>query len=207
MSKEKLEQAKRKWEEKLAHYEYELSITASAENKFELRERIQQCEEEIKRINARLELIGKDNETKTSSFSDSQTVVSLSQPESLSLHLTKPNNDSKIPMKDVFICHASEDKLGVVEPLVVAFERANISYWYDKAEIHWGDSITQKVNYGLSISRFVIVVLSKAFLNKNFPQHELYSVLNIEIYSQEVKVLPLTKRIGLKCMGFFFFKL
>jgi hypothetical protein len=97
----------------------------------------------------------------------------------------------KVLMKDVFICHASEDKNRVVEPLVTAFKRADISYWYDKAEIKWGESITQKVNEGLNISRFVIVVLSQAFLNKNFPQRELFSSLNREIYSQEVKILPL----------------
>ena len=68
MSREKLKQAKNKWEEKLAHYEYELSLTASAENKFELRERIKQCEEEINRINVRLESVDKNDELKNSSF-------------------------------------------------------------------------------------------------------------------------------------------
>ncbi|MDZ7956513.1 MAG: TIR domain-containing protein [Aulosira sp. DedQUE10] len=103
--------------------------------------------------------------------------------------LVTGNSEEK--MRDVFICHASEDKQEVIEPLVDAFNKTNISYWYDKAEIRWGDSITRKVNEGLSISRFVIVVLSKAFLLKNFPQRELYSALNIEIYSAETKVLPL----------------
>jgi hypothetical protein len=111
--------------------------------------------------------------------------------ESNNLENIKVKSNQELSMKDVFICHASEDKPTVVEPLVTALEQANISYWYDKAEIQWGDSITQKVNEGLKISKFVIVVLSPAFLNKNFPQHELYSVLNIEIYSKEVKVLPL----------------
>ena len=63
MSREKLEQAKRKWEEKLAHYEYELSITAGAPQKFELRERIQECQEEIKRIKTSLKSLGKDGES------------------------------------------------------------------------------------------------------------------------------------------------
>ena len=47
---ERLEQAKRKWEEKLANYEYELSISSSAPQKFELRERIQECQKEIQRL-------------------------------------------------------------------------------------------------------------------------------------------------------------
>jgi CheY-like chemotaxis protein len=92
---------------------------------------------------------------------------------------------------DVFICHASEDKRQVVEPLVDALIRANISCWYDEAEIKWGDSITQKVSEGLKISRFVIVILSKSFLEKKFPRNELYSALGSEIHSTEVKILPI----------------
>jgi hypothetical protein len=78
-----------------------------------------------------------------------------------------------------------------VEPLVSSLKKADITIWYDRAEIKWGDSITAKVNEGLSISRFVIVVLSEAFLNKNFPKRELFAVLNQEIYSNQTKVLPL----------------
>ena len=40
MSREKLEDAKRNWEEKLAHYQCELAITADASRKFELRKGI-----------------------------------------------------------------------------------------------------------------------------------------------------------------------
>lgn len=93
--------------------------------------------------------------------------------------------------KDVFLCHASEDKTNVVRPLSQALIAANISCWLDEAEIHWGDSITQKVNQGLANSRFVIVVLSEAFLNKNWPQRELNAMLNIEASSGGVKLLPL----------------
>ncbi len=93
--------------------------------------------------------------------------------------------------RDVFVCHASEDRASVVTPLVKAFDQNEISYWLDEAEIRWGDSITQKVNEGLSVSRFVIVVLSAAFLSKNWPQRELNAILNIEASTGEVKTLPL----------------
>lgn len=52
MSREKLEQAKRKWKEKLAYFESQLAITAGAPQKFELQERIKECHEEINRIEA-----------------------------------------------------------------------------------------------------------------------------------------------------------
>ncbi len=93
-------------------------------------------------------------------------------------------------LRDVFICHASEDKQLVVEPLVEAFRLAKISFWLDD-EIKWGDSITQKVNEGLSKSSYALVILSPAFLSKHWPQRELNSMLNIEASFGEVKVLPL----------------
>ncbi len=93
--------------------------------------------------------------------------------------------------RDVFLCHAREDKAEVVRPLVNSFRGAGISCWYDEAEIQWGDSIVGKVNEGLSISRYVIVVLSPAFMGKNWPQRELNAVLNQEASSGQVKVLPL----------------
>lgn len=90
--------------------------------------------------------------------------------------------------RDIFICHASEDKRGIVGPIVLALTEAGISVWYDEAEIKWGDSLTQKVNEGLRISRFVIVVLSPFFVKKNWPQRELNAALNIEASSGEVPI-------------------
>jgi len=93
--------------------------------------------------------------------------------------------------KDVFLCHASEDKNAVLEPLVGALDRADITYWYDKAEIRWGESFTKRVNEGLRVSRYVIVVLSDAFLRKNWPPRELEAALNLEASTGEPRVLPL----------------
>ena len=94
-------------------------------------------------------------------------------------------------LKDVFICHASEDKPEIVKPLVAAFKREGISYWCDEVEIKWGHSIPDKINEGLRISRYVIVVISKSFLSKNWPKRELNSALNIEASTGKVRVLPL----------------
>ena len=94
-------------------------------------------------------------------------------------------------MRDIFICHAGEDKEEIVRPMVESFSQSGISCWYDEAEIKWGDSIVQKVNEGLAASRYVVVVFSPAFVQKNWPQRELNSVLNQEASTGEVKVLPL----------------
>lgn len=93
--------------------------------------------------------------------------------------------------RDVFLCHAGEDKAGVLSPLCGALDQGQISYWYDEAEINWGDSVTAQVNRGLAVSRYVIVVLSKHFVGKPWPERELNAALNIESSTGEVKVLPL----------------
>jgi hypothetical protein len=41
--------------------------------------------------------------------------------------------------RHVFLCHAGEDKITIVELLCTALAEAGISYWYDRAEIPaWG---------------------------------------------------------------------
>ncbi len=93
--------------------------------------------------------------------------------------------------KDVFLCHASEDKAAVVRPFVAACANAGISCWVDEAEILWGDSITAKVNGGIEAAKFVVVVLSEASASKNWPKREINAVLNMEASSGEVRILPL----------------
>ena len=93
--------------------------------------------------------------------------------------------------KDVFLCHAHEDKAAIVEPLFRALFSEGVSCWYDNAEIKWGDSITEKVSEGLAKSEYVIVVLTKHFLKKNWPKRELMAALNKESSTGKVVVLPL----------------
>ena len=64
MSKEGLEQTLKNWQEKLAYFENELSITASSTQKFELRKRIEECQQEIQRITKKIEFLNKKSQSK-----------------------------------------------------------------------------------------------------------------------------------------------
>lgn len=101
------------------------------------------------------------------------------------------NMASSPTQRDVFICHASEDKKTVVSPLVAALQDVGVTVWFDKSEIKWGDSITGKINEGLAMSRYVIVVISSNFLRKQWAQKELNAALNREITNGTTCVLPL----------------
>lgn len=90
--------------------------------------------------------------------------------------------------KELFICHASEDESSVVVPLRDALFRLGVSCWVDFAEIRLGDSIVEKVNEGLATSRYVLVVISPAFLRQGFHQQPLRSAFMRE-GKQGVKVV------------------
>jgi len=93
--------------------------------------------------------------------------------------------------KDIFICHASEDKVSVARPLASCFDQRGLTYWIDEAEISAGESITERVNDGLKVSDFVVVILSRAFMAKHWPKRELWAVLNLEAKSGKVIIIPI----------------
>ncbi len=93
--------------------------------------------------------------------------------------------------RDVFLCHAGEDKGEFVHPFAKELRSNAISYWLDEAEIRWGDSITRKVNEGLITSRFFIAFFTPAFYQRNFPETELYSALHREIADNTTLILPI----------------
>ena len=90
---------------------------------------------------------------------------------------------------DVFICHASEDKEWV-NRLADALMSRGIRVWYDKFELTLGDSIRRKIDYGLTNSRFGVVVLSRNFFTKEFPQRELDGLAAKESNGRKV-ILPI----------------
>jgi hypothetical protein len=93
--------------------------------------------------------------------------------------------------RDIFICHASEDKANIIKPLLLKCIEKKITFWFDNAEIKWGDSLSAKINEGLKISKYVFVILSNNFMQKNYPKKELETALNLEFSSGITKVLPL----------------
>jgi hypothetical protein len=99
---------------------------------------------------------------------------------------------------DVFICHASEDKAGVVGPLVAALDERGLRVWLDQMEILIGDSLTQRIDEGLAHSRFGVVVVSRAVLEKEtgWVRRELDALAGREAQGGQVVVLPVWHEVG-----------
>jgi hypothetical protein len=90
---------------------------------------------------------------------------------------------------DVFISHASEDKESFVHPLAEELTRLGIRVWYDKFALKLGDSLREKIDYGLRYSKFGIVVLSPYFFSKDWPKKELDGLVALEVDGRKV-ILP-----------------
>ena len=92
---------------------------------------------------------------------------------------------------EVFISHATEDKDDVVRPLAHALDERDIDVWYDEFELQVGDSLRRKIDQGIARSRFGIVVLSKSFFAKNWPQYELDGLVAQDMNDDRKRLLPI----------------
>ncbi len=117
----------------------------------------------------------------------------------LGIILRMSARDSKVAPEeigyDAFISHASEDKESLVRPLAEALTERGFMVWYDEFELRVGDSLRQSIDKGLVNSNFGIVVLSKAFFDKNWPQYELNGLTAREMDGNKV-ILPVWHNIG-----------
>lgn len=105
-----------------------------------------------------------------------------------------PLMEMSVEMRDVFISHASEDKLEVVKPLALALQSHGLSVWYDDFELKIGDSLRRKIDRGLANSRFGIVVLSKNFIKKDWPNYELDGLVTRSVTGEQI-LLPIWHNI------------
>jgi hypothetical protein len=100
---------------------------------------------------------------------------------------------------DIFISHAKEDKDDFVVPLVreLLRKRPRLKIWFDNLELELGDQLLQKIDQGLTGSRFGVVVLSRQFFRKRWTQSELAGLMAREELGKTV-ILPVWYNISRK---------
>ena len=102
--------------------------------------------------------------------------------------------EAKVKEYDVFICHASEDKKEFVDSLANHLLDIDLRVWYDKFELHLGDSLPEKISEGLKSARYGVVVLSKAFFGKKWAQWELDELTTFEMAGRN-RILPIWYKV------------
>lgn len=97
-------------------------------------------------------------------------------------------------MWDLFISHASEDKDDVARPLADRFIEVGLKVWYDEYTLTVGDSLRRSIDKGLAHARFGLVILSKHFFEKEWPQKELDGLFAREDGSGK-RILPVWHKV------------
>lgn len=125
-----------------------------------------------------------------------ENVVSVS-PVSIGIE-TFPIALTEKPM-DCFVSYAGEDR-EIVKRLVNALTERSVQVWWDKGQITLGDRLSQKIEEGLRLSRYGLVMISHHFLEKNWPQTELRALHARAVRSGQKVILPVL--IGLDHVKF-----
>ena len=98
-------------------------------------------------------------------------------------------------MKDLFICHASEDK-DFVRKLVRKLVNKGLKVWFDEFEIKVGDGLREKIEEGIKISSAGVIILSPNFIKgKPWTEHELNALDALE-KCNHTRILPVWHKIN-----------
>lgn len=96
---------------------------------------------------------------------------------------------------DVFISHASEDKLDVARPLRDALTQLGVTVWLDETQIKIGSSLRRSIDQGIRSSRFGVVILSESFLRSGWTHHELDGLVTRTVAGEQ-SLLPIWHNLG-----------
>jgi tetratricopeptide (TPR) repeat protein len=94
-------------------------------------------------------------------------------------------------ISQIFISYSHRDK-EFVNRLASDLEKAKTSVWLDEKKIKVGDSISEKIEDGISKCDFFCLVISKHSVNSNWVEREYRTALNMQLSSNTTpKILPL----------------
>ena len=83
----------------------------------------------------------------------------------------------------------------VVRPIAYALREFGLEVWFDEFELKIGDSLRREIDEGLARSRFGIVVLSRAFFDKGWPNYELDGLVTRTVTGEQV-LLPIWHNVS-----------
>lgn len=72
----------------------------------------------------------------------------------------------KLDLRDVFLCHAWDDRKSVAKELHDLLELKGVSVWFSEKDVLLGSSLLREIDKGLAKSRVGIVLVTPSFLNR-----------------------------------------
>lgn len=103
-----------------------------------------------------------------------------------------------IPEYDVFISHANKDKEDLVEDLYKSLNKLDVTIFYDKESLEWGDNWKDKILNGVKKAEFAIIVISENFFDREWTEKELTEFLSRQNRNGQKIILPILKNITIE---------
>jgi hypothetical protein len=100
--------------------------------------------------------------------------------------------------RDLFLSHVGEDRAEIVLPLATELQQRGHSVWLAESELTSGDSLQTKIDRGLLVSEFGVVVLSRAFFTKPWPRLELDALASKAVREGRTMILPVRHHLTLE---------
>jgi len=73
---------------------------------------------------------------------------------------------SKPDLRDIFLCHAWDDRKGVAKELHDLLEFLDVSVWFSEKDVLLGSNLLREIDKGLAKSRVGIVLVTPSFLDR-----------------------------------------
>lgn len=102
-------------------------------------------------------------------WSRSSSTVVYTQAEVRSLTPVRDSIEKRTPLpdsRDVFLCHAWDDRGGAAKELHDLLEARGVSVWFSEKDVALGTSLLREIDKGLAKSRVGIVLVTPALLSR-----------------------------------------
>ncbi|EZX20459.1 hypothetical protein V070_01914 [Staphylococcus aureus C0673] len=120
------------------------------------------------------------------------------QLNTLSEQVKQSSNKKELIEYDVFLSHSNLDKEEYVSELSDKLTNKGLKVFEDEKVFEIGQSQTQMMNMGILNSRFVVVFLSRNFIESGWSKYEFISFLNREINEKNIIILPIWHDISIE---------
>ncbi len=91
---------------------------------------------------------------------------------------------------DFFISYSSENSYEIIVPLAREMKKAGITYFLDLEQIQCGESLNDKLTFGITKSKYVLAIITENSIKKPWVRVELNAALHRQISSRQTRLLP-----------------
>jgi len=113
--------------------------------------------------------IGSSSGSSRPSWSPSGSSVTYTTTEVRALAPVRRSVEARTPPpdpRDVFLCHAWDDRAGAAKELHDILESQNVSVWFSEKDVLLGSTLLREIDKGLAKSRVGVVLVTPALLDR-----------------------------------------